>query len=151
MSWFALQIKKKKKVSQHFMHRNSLGNRNRYTDPCCFPPIVGVTVYSPVSLFLFFFLCFLLYHPDPLNYAARLKASVIYQVLTVACSPAMPSALDTNMRFKFSILALLLEVIIIVLFGIFVEYDNSDASQSLYPRKCCCLRFIEVRISLNQI
>ncbi|XP_009894211.1 PREDICTED: ammonium transporter Rh type A [Charadrius vociferus] len=45
----------------------------------------------------------------------------------------MPSALDTNMRFKFSILALLLEVIIIVLFGIFVEYDNSDASQTLYP------------------
>ncbi|KAM6354649.1 ammonium transporter Rh type A [Podargus strigoides] len=45
----------------------------------------------------------------------------------------MPSALDTNMRFKFSILALLLEVIIIVLFGIFVEYDNSDASQILYP------------------
>ncbi|KGL88692.1 Ammonium transporter Rh type A [Charadrius vociferus] len=37
------------------------------------------------------------------------------------------------MRFKFSILALLLEVIIIVLFGIFVEYDNSDASQTLYP------------------
>ncbi|XP_059690905.1 ammonium transporter Rh type A [Gavia stellata] len=45
----------------------------------------------------------------------------------------MPSALDTNMRFKFSILALLLEVIIIVLFGIFVEYDTSDASQTLYP------------------
>ncbi|KAM6272262.1 ammonium transporter Rh type A isoform 2-T2 [Spheniscus humboldti] len=44
----------------------------------------------------------------------------------------MPSALDTNMRFKFSILALLLEVIIIVLFGIFVEYDTS-ASLSLYP------------------
>ncbi|XP_010080528.1 PREDICTED: ammonium transporter Rh type A [Pterocles gutturalis] len=45
----------------------------------------------------------------------------------------MPSALDTNMRFKFSILALLLEVIIIVLFGIFVEYDTSEASQTLYP------------------
>ncbi|XP_068277388.1 ammonium transporter Rh type A [Nyctibius grandis] len=45
----------------------------------------------------------------------------------------MPSALDTNMRFKFSILALLLEVIIIVLFGIFVEYDTSDASPTLYP------------------
>ncbi|NXF51018.1 RHAG protein, partial [Oceanites oceanicus] len=37
------------------------------------------------------------------------------------------------MRFKFSILALLLEVIIIVLFGIFVEYDTSDDSQALYP------------------
>ncbi|KAF1512580.1 Ammonium transporter Rh type A, partial [Eudyptula albosignata] len=37
------------------------------------------------------------------------------------------------MKFKFSILALLLEVIIIVLFGIFVEYDSSDASQILYP------------------
>ncbi|XP_050750888.1 ammonium transporter Rh type A [Gymnogyps californianus] len=45
----------------------------------------------------------------------------------------MPSAFDTNMRFKFSILALLLEVLVIVLFGIFVEYDNSDASQILYP------------------
>ncbi|PKK33109.1 ammonium transporter Rh type A [Columba livia] len=43
----------------------------------------------------------------------------------------MSSALDTNMRFKFSILALLLEVIIIVLFGIFVEYKNSVAT--LYP------------------
>ncbi|NXP12403.1 RHAG protein, partial [Thinocorus orbignyianus] len=37
------------------------------------------------------------------------------------------------MRFKFSILALLLEVIIIVLFGIFVEFDNADASETLYP------------------
>ncbi|KFV82320.1 Ammonium transporter Rh type A [Struthio camelus australis] len=38
------------------------------------------------------------------------------------------------MRFKFSLLALLLEVIIIVLFGIFVEYDRSDASQeNIYP------------------
>ncbi|XP_009936503.1 ammonium transporter Rh type A isoform X1 [Opisthocomus hoazin] len=45
----------------------------------------------------------------------------------------MPSARDTNMRFKFSILALLLEVIIIVLFGIFVEYNNVDTSLSLYP------------------
>ncbi|XP_075564133.1 ammonium transporter Rh type A isoform X2 [Pelecanus crispus] len=44
----------------------------------------------------------------------------------------MPSALDTNMKFKFSILALLLEVVIIFLFGIFVEYDTS-ASQDLYP------------------
>ncbi|XP_062429256.1 ammonium transporter Rh type A [Rhea pennata] len=46
----------------------------------------------------------------------------------------MPSALDTNMRFKFSILALLLEVIIIVLFSLFVEYDSSDGSQNtIYP------------------
>ncbi|XP_026702024.1 ammonium transporter Rh type A [Athene cunicularia] len=45
----------------------------------------------------------------------------------------MPSALDTNMRFSFSIVALLLEVITIVLFGIFVEYDNSDDSRTLYP------------------
>ncbi|XP_051470572.1 ammonium transporter Rh type A [Apus apus] len=45
----------------------------------------------------------------------------------------MPSALDTNMRFKFSILALLLEVIIIVLFGIFVEYNESVTSANLYP------------------
>ncbi|KAM6081989.1 ammonium transporter Rh type A isoform 1-T1 [Chlamydotis macqueenii] len=45
----------------------------------------------------------------------------------------MPSALETNMRFKFSILAILLEVIIIVLFGIFVEYDNTETSQDLYP------------------
>ncbi|XP_008498048.1 ammonium transporter Rh type A [Calypte anna] len=45
----------------------------------------------------------------------------------------MPSALDTNMRFKFSILALLLQVVIIVLFGIFVEYEANDTSESLYP------------------
>ncbi|NWR56236.1 RHAG protein, partial [Bucorvus abyssinicus] len=37
------------------------------------------------------------------------------------------------MRFKFSILALLLEVIIIVLFGIFVEYKENDDSTTLYP------------------
>ncbi|NXL12331.1 RHAG protein, partial [Mesembrinibis cayennensis] len=37
------------------------------------------------------------------------------------------------MRFKFSILALLLEAIIIVLFGIFVEYDSRDSSTTLYP------------------
>ncbi|KFP86191.1 Ammonium transporter Rh type A, partial [Apaloderma vittatum] len=36
------------------------------------------------------------------------------------------------MRFKFSILALLLEVIIIVLFGIFVDYDK-DGDVTLYP------------------
>ncbi|NXP68290.1 RHAG protein, partial [Chloropsis cyanopogon] len=36
------------------------------------------------------------------------------------------------MRFKFSILALLLEVIVIVLYGIFVEYDTSQPT-SLYP------------------
>ncbi|XP_014793796.1 PREDICTED: ammonium transporter Rh type A [Calidris pugnax] len=45
----------------------------------------------------------------------------------------MASALDTNMRFKFSILALFLQVIIIVLFGIFVEYDLTDGSEVLYP------------------
>ncbi|KFV70904.1 Ammonium transporter Rh type A [Dryobates pubescens] len=38
------------------------------------------------------------------------------------------------MRFKFSILALLLEVILIVLFGIFVECDHSGDYQELYPR-----------------
>ncbi|NXK25575.1 RHAG protein, partial [Arenaria interpres] len=37
------------------------------------------------------------------------------------------------MRFKFSILALFLQVIIIVLFGIFVEYDPSSGSEALYP------------------
>ncbi|XP_008919766.1 ammonium transporter Rh type A [Manacus vitellinus] len=45
----------------------------------------------------------------------------------------MPSASDTNMRFKFSILALLLEVITIVLFGIFVEYKIGSDSDALYP------------------
>nr|XP_005490432.1 ammonium transporter Rh type A [Zonotrichia albicollis] len=44
----------------------------------------------------------------------------------------MPPDFDTNMKFKFSILALLLEVIVIVLFGIFVDYD-SDTSKGLYP------------------
>ncbi|NXE35939.1 RHAG protein, partial [Ptilorrhoa leucosticta] len=37
------------------------------------------------------------------------------------------------MRFKFSILALLLEVIIIVLYGIFVDYDTSPSARILYP------------------
>ncbi|NXB69047.1 RHAG protein, partial [Struthidea cinerea] len=37
------------------------------------------------------------------------------------------------MRFKFSILALLLEVIIIVLYGIFVDYDTTPPSTELYP------------------
>ncbi|NXA00720.1 RHAG protein, partial [Nesospiza acunhae] len=36
------------------------------------------------------------------------------------------------MKFKFSILALLLEVIVIILFGIFVDY-HSDTSGGLYP------------------
>ncbi|NWT23620.1 RHAG protein, partial [Cardinalis cardinalis] len=36
------------------------------------------------------------------------------------------------MKFKFSILALLLEVIVIILFGIFVDYD-SNPSRTLYP------------------
>ncbi|XP_064267721.1 ammonium transporter Rh type A isoform X1 [Passer domesticus] len=44
----------------------------------------------------------------------------------------MPPDFDTNMKFKFSILALLLEVIVIILFGIFVDYD-SDPSKMLYP------------------
>ncbi|NXH11126.1 RHAG protein, partial [Bucco capensis] len=37
------------------------------------------------------------------------------------------------MRFKFSILALLLEVIFIVLFGLFVEYEENNAFPTLYP------------------
>ncbi|XP_066170749.1 ammonium transporter Rh type A [Sylvia atricapilla] len=45
----------------------------------------------------------------------------------------MPPDFDTNMRFKFSILALLLEVIVIVLYGIFVDYDKSSSSENLYP------------------
>ncbi|XP_054485018.2 ammonium transporter Rh type A [Agelaius phoeniceus] len=44
----------------------------------------------------------------------------------------MPPDFDTNMKFKFSILALLLEVIVIILYGIFVDYD-SDPSRMLYP------------------
>ncbi|XP_068039328.1 ammonium transporter Rh type A [Anomalospiza imberbis] len=44
----------------------------------------------------------------------------------------MPPDFDTNMKFKFSILALLLEVIVIVLYGIFVDYDP-DPSARLYP------------------
>uniref|UniRef100_A0A8C0IVE0 Ammonium transporter Rh type A n=1 Tax=Chelonoidis abingdonii TaxID=106734 RepID=A0A8C0IVE0_CHEAB len=43
----------------------------------------------------------------------------------------------TNMRFKFSILAIFLEVLIIVLFGIFVRYENNQPSEKdkllLYP------------------
>ncbi|XP_050804838.1 ammonium transporter Rh type A [Gopherus flavomarginatus] len=49
----------------------------------------------------------------------------------------MPSAFATNMRFKFSILAIFLEVLIIVLFGIFVRYENNQPSKEdkllLYP------------------
>ncbi|XP_063279607.1 ammonium transporter Rh type A [Prinia subflava] len=45
----------------------------------------------------------------------------------------MPPDFDTNMRFKFSILALLLEVIVIVLYGIFVDYDTSSSRLGLYP------------------
>ncbi|NXL72972.1 RHAG protein, partial [Leptocoma aspasia] len=37
------------------------------------------------------------------------------------------------MKFKFSILALLLEVIVIVLYGIFVEYDIYPSIPTLYP------------------
>ncbi|XP_005528831.1 PREDICTED: ammonium transporter Rh type A [Pseudopodoces humilis] len=45
----------------------------------------------------------------------------------------MPPDFDTNMKFKFSILALLLEVIVIVLYGIFVEYDKNPSAIELYP------------------
>ncbi|KAM6279307.1 ammonium transporter Rh type A [Porphyrio hochstetteri] len=45
----------------------------------------------------------------------------------------MPPAFNTNMRLKFSILALFLELVIIVMFGIFVEYGNSDDLATLYP------------------
>ncbi|KAG6934173.1 Rh-associated glycoprotein [Chelydra serpentina] len=49
----------------------------------------------------------------------------------------MPSAFATNMRFKLSILAIFLEVLIIVLFGIFVRYENSQSVTKdklfLYP------------------
>ncbi|NWR53301.1 RHAG protein, partial [Regulus satrapa] len=37
------------------------------------------------------------------------------------------------MKFKFSILALLLEVIVIVLYGIFVDYDRNSSAAELYP------------------
>ncbi|XP_024070857.2 ammonium transporter Rh type A [Terrapene carolina triunguis] len=49
----------------------------------------------------------------------------------------MPSAFATNMRFKFSILAIFLEVLIIILFGIFVRYENNQPIKKdkllLYP------------------
>ncbi|XP_006137089.2 ammonium transporter Rh type A [Pelodiscus sinensis] len=38
----------------------------------------------------------------------------------------MPSAFTTNMRFKFSLLAIFLEALIIVLFGIFVRYQEDQ-------------------------
>ncbi|KAK1171783.1 ammonium transporter Rh type A-like [Acipenser oxyrinchus oxyrinchus] len=38
----------------------------------------------------------------------------------------MPSSFATNMRFKFPILALFLEILIIVLFGVFVSYKGSS-------------------------
>nr|AMY50362.1 glycoprotein [Acipenser schrenckii] len=38
----------------------------------------------------------------------------------------MPSSFATNMRFKFPILALFLEILIIVLFGVFVSYKDSS-------------------------
>ncbi|KAM9016600.1 ammonium transporter Rh type A [Ara ararauna] len=60
-------------------------------------------------------------------------SSAFYQTLTTNYFPAMPPALDTNMRFKFSVVALLLEVIIIVLFGIFVEYREDNNPEILYP------------------
>ncbi|XP_066451491.1 ammonium transporter Rh type A [Eleutherodactylus coqui] len=40
-------------------------------------------------------------------------------------------AYDTNMRFKFSILAIGLQILLIVLFGIFVRYDTQGHSASL--------------------
>ncbi|KAL2306971.1 hypothetical protein Nmel_004920 [Mimus melanotis] len=45
----------------------------------------------------------------------------------------MPPDFDTTMRFKFSILALFLEVIVIVLYGIFVDYDTNSSATGLYP------------------
>ncbi|XP_069584444.1 ammonium transporter Rh type A [Ranitomeya imitator] len=39
-------------------------------------------------------------------------------------------AYDTNMRFKFSILAIGLQILLIVLFGIFVQYDTQSHSPS---------------------
>ncbi|XP_067400675.1 ammonium transporter Rh type A isoform X2 [Emydura macquarii macquarii] len=49
----------------------------------------------------------------------------------------MPSVFATNMRFKFSFLAIFLEVLIIILFGIFVRYkENKPISKDnlfLYP------------------
>ncbi|XP_043918591.1 ammonium transporter Rh type A isoform X1 [Protopterus annectens] len=38
----------------------------------------------------------------------------------------MPSHYTTNMRFKFPILAICLEIIIIILFGVFVGYETND-------------------------
>lgn len=65
----------------------------------------------------------------------------------------MPPDLDTNMKFKFSILALFLEVVVIVLYGIFVDYDTNHGTNSsateLYPRKYFCLVLIEAGISLS--
>ncbi|KAM3930523.1 ammonium transporter Rh type A [Leptodactylus fuscus] len=39
-------------------------------------------------------------------------------------------AYDTNMRFKFSIFAIILQILLIVLFGIFVRYDTQSHSNS---------------------
>lgn len=61
----------------------------------------------------------------------------------------MPPDFDTNMKFKFSILALLLQVIVIILFGIFVDYDPNP-SKTLYPRKYFYLSSIEPEMSLNR-
>ncbi|XP_020646267.3 ammonium transporter Rh type A [Pogona vitticeps] len=52
------------------------------------------------------------------------------------CCKEMPitnSFFSTNMRIKFPVLALLLEVVIIVLFAIFVRYEERDFRTDLYP------------------
>ncbi|XP_066493177.1 ammonium transporter Rh type A [Tiliqua scincoides] len=46
----------------------------------------------------------------------------------------MTSSFSTNMRIKFPVLAIILEVAIIILFGIFVKYDSEDNKYlKLYP------------------
>ncbi|XP_074847496.1 ammonium transporter Rh type A isoform X2 [Carettochelys insculpta] len=49
----------------------------------------------------------------------------------------MPTAFTTNMRFKFSVLAIFLEVSIIILFGLFVRYEDKQSTTKdelfLYP------------------
>lgn len=78
-------------------------------------------------------------------------------------------AYATNMRFKFPIVALVLQLITIILFAVFVDYDDGKSSHghdahsnethhakpqpmSLYPSKstCCCpLRDALLLESLN--
>lgn len=53
------------------------------------------------------------------------------------------NSFTTNMRIRFPVLAILLQVIIIILFGIFVRYQPTDrwtqpsANMGLYPSKWC--------------